>query len=363
MPVGKGKITWKRRMAAGRIWVLALALSFLGTDPGFAMEAPGDQDSRWEYSQEDHNWYFYETDRTSPYIGWLDFHGERYWFDEQGRMADNGFRSIGGKQYYFFINGHMARNQFVGMKYYGEDGQPEDAHDVRKFGKESITTEQRDLFSDALYEVPRSWIARFMEEGWQFMCYTSKKYFSAPDTDMGIYYVYHSVDTHYRKLKFTDVDAVLQAFGEYVGYSAGLYKKDHVFMEQLWADEPALGKLLDIPDYYSGDSRFYFGKLFAAYLDEQQRTEILRTAPKSAQVLEELLHMHDTDEVREWHRQRLLAEQEEAASREQRRIQVEGYGPGVPRETKTQAEEGAGQEAAKQESTGQEDIGQEGAGA
>lgn len=336
--MGKERHQRNCQMAGSRALVLAFVLSFVLAAPCSAMEAPGDQDPRWEYSQEDHNWYFYETDRAVPYTGWLDFHGERYWFDGQGRMADDGFRTIDGKQYYFFINGHMARNQFVGMKYYDADGQPDDTHEVRKLGRESITTEQRDLFSDALYEVPRSWIARFMEEGWQFMCYTSKKYFSAPDTEMGIYYVYHSVDTYYHKLKFTNVDAVLQAFGEYVGYSAGLYKRDHVFMEQLWADEPVLGKLLDIPDYYAGDAKFYFGKLFAAYLDEQQQAEILRLAPKTAQVMEELLHMHDDDQTRQWYRERLLARQEENARREERRIAMEGYGPGVTRETDAETE-------------------------
>lgn len=314
-------------------WRLALFFAALWAFPCFAMEAPGDQDPRWEYSQEDFNWYFYEDGKT-PYTGWLDFHGERYWFDDQGRMADGGERVIDGKPCYFFINGHMARDQFVGMKYYDGDGQPDPDKDVRKFGKNAITAEQRDLFSDALYAVPRSWTARFMDEGWQMMFYTSKNYFSAPDTDMGIYYVYHQVDNHYKKLKFTDVDAAVQAFGEYVGYSAGLYRKNHVWMEQLWKDEPALRNVLDIPDYYAGDSKFYFGKLFAAYLSDETRDEVLRLAPEAAQVLEEILHMHDTDEARRWHRKRLAAEKEEAARREERRIAQEGYGPGVPRESR-----------------------------
>lgn len=311
---------------------LAMALAVASGFSSYGMEGPGDQDVRWVYSQKDYHWYFYETEET-PHTGWLQHHGEWYWFDDAGRMAEGGFRDAGGGRYYFFINGHMAWNQFVGMKYYGQDGQNDPAHDVRLFGRETVTSEQKDLFSDYLYQVPRSWIARFMEEEWQMMFYTSKKYFSAPDTDRGIYYVNHNVDTHYRKLKFTHVDAVLQGFGEYVWYSAGLSRKNHVLMEQLWKEEPGLAGILEIPDYYASDSKFYFGKLFAAWLDGEKREKIWMAAPETGRILDEILHMHDEPELREWHRQRLEAEMEAVRLRREQRTAEEGYGPGVPRET------------------------------
>lgn len=340
----------EKQKRAGRIvsccMSLALVWIFLlfPAAPYMAMDAPGDQDPRWEYSQADHNWYFFESDRDAPHTGWLDFHGERYWFDGQGRMASGGLRTIDGKQYYFFINGNMARNQFVGMDYYDGDGQKDDSHEVRKIGRESITAEQRDLFSDELYEVPRSWIARFVEEDWEFLCYTTRKYFAAPDTDRGIYYVYHSVDTYYKKVKFIDVESVRQAFGEYVGYSAGLYKRNHVWMERLWQDARVLKDLLELPDYYADDAQFYFGKLFDAYLDEETREEIRELAPESARVLETILHMHDDEETLQWHKQRLLREQEEAERRKERES-TWNYGPGAAKkemgtEAETEAETG-----------------------
>lgn len=311
-------------------WVLALALSVADSFPGLGMEAPGNGDPRWVYSQKDYHWYFYETE-GEPHTGWLNFLGEWYWFDEAGRMANGGFLDVGGGRYYFFVNGNMAYNQFVGMNYYGENGESDPEHDVRRFGKAAITSEQRDLFSDALYEVPRSWIARFMDEGWQMMFYTSRTYFSAPDTDQGIYYVYHSVDTYYKKLKFTDVDALHQAFGEYAGYSAGLYKKDSVLMEQLWKEEPALAGILEIPDYYASDSKFFFGKLFAAYLDERKRLEIWQVSPEAGAVMEEILYMHEDDQIRNWHRETLEAELERERQRQEMGVTGSGYGPGVPR--------------------------------
>ncbi len=322
-----------------RTLAFVLVLSVIYSFPGFGMDAPGNGDPRWVYSQKDYHWYFYEEEE--PYTGWLKFEGEWYWFDEEGRMANGGFLDVGGVRYYFFVNGHMAHEQFVSMKYYDENGQDDPDHDVRKFGKTAITGEQRDLFSDYLYEIPRSWIARFMEEGWQMMFYTSRKYFSAPDTNQGIYYVYHSVDTHYKKLKFTDVEAVQQAFGEYVGYSAGLYKNGNVLMEQLWKDEPALAGLLEIPDYYASDAKFYFGRLFAAYLDEGKKEEIWQMSPESGEILEDILWINEDEETRNLRKQRLTAQLEQQRQRRELGIGEYAYGPGVPKAEKSREEQGA----------------------
>ena len=62
----------EKRRYADRIvpWGMSFALAwvfllFLAA-PCLAMDAPGDQDPRWEYSQTDHNWYFFESDRKTP---------------------------------------------------------------------------------------------------------------------------------------------------------------------------------------------------------------------------------------------------------------------------------------------------------
>lgn len=321
-----------------RVWfsrlVPALILMLGNSISGYAMEAPGDGEPGWYYRQENHHWYYY-NEEEKIHTGWLNYHGEWYWFNDDGWMADGGIRSIGGIPYYFFINGNMAWNQYVGMKFYNEEGMHAPEHDVRVIGKKSPSGEDRDLFSDYMYEIPRSWIARFIRDGWQMMFYKQKKYFAAPDTSQGIYYVYHNVDTHYKKIKFTDVDSVLQAFGEYVGYASGCFKKEDARMEALWAQEPAIASFLGIPDYYQNDAKFYFGKVFAAYLDEQDREVLLRLSPETCRIMEEILLLEEDEETRERLREKAQREQELADWQREQTAAEEGFGPGIKREERS----------------------------
>ena len=192
-------------MEKSRIGALLLAMAFMLTDvfPGYAMEAPGDGEDGWQYMQENYHWSYYNEDGI-VHKGWLKYNGEWYWFDDNGWMFSGGNTVIDGNSYYFFINGNMAYNQYVGMKYYDGNGQQQSKHDVRVIGNTVPDSEDKDLYSDAMYLIPRSWIARFIEDGWQMMFYKQKKYFAAPRTSQGIYYVYHSVDSLYKKVKFTD---------------------------------------------------------------------------------------------------------------------------------------------------------------
>lgn len=326
-----GKDQWSVKKDKIGVITLVMLLVFSQPMSGYAMEAPGDGEAGWYYDQKGHHWYYREGDQDI-HRGWLFYNGEWYWFSQDGWMAEGGTRSVDGLSYYFFINGHMAWNQYVGMYFYGEDGQRQKEHDVRIIGTKSPEGEDRDLFSDYLYQIPRSWIARFLKDGWQFMFYKQKKFFAAPDTSMGIYYVYHSVDTHYKKVKFTDVDSVLQAFGEYVGYTAGCYKEGNEWMEILWQEQQALLPVLELPDYYVNDARFYFGKVFAAYLDSEGHKEMIKASPKACEVLEEILHMEDDEKTRERLREKARAEREAWEKRRERIDVPENYGPGVKRE-------------------------------
>lgn len=319
--------------------LLALALALMNVFPGCAMEAPGDGEDGWYYMQENYHWSYYNEGGTI-HKGWLKYNGEWYWFYDNGWMAGGGNTIIDGNSYYFFLNGNMAWNQYVGMKYYGENGQQQPEHDVRVIGSMAPDSEDKDLFSDSMYLVPRSWIARFIKDGWQMMFYKQKKYFEAPRTGQGIYYVYHSVDSRYKKVKFTDVDSVLQAFGEYVGYAAGCYEEDNPWMNVLWEEQTAITPLLDLPDYYADDADFYFGSVFAAYLDEEARESMLRISPEVCRVMEEILHLEDDEEARARYQEKVQKEQQEASLRAERTVREEGYGPGVKREeTEEQKEE------------------------
>lgn len=314
----------------GLLAAISVLVLWIPTTAAHAMEAPGGGDEDWIYSEEDHGWY-YREESGRLHTGWLKDEGEWYWFDGEGRMADGGEQYAGSGRYYFFPNGQMAWNQYVGMKYYDEEGQVQDDRSVRTVGSGSPSSEDKDLFSDAMYYVPRSWIAQFVKDDWQFMFYTKKKYFEAPETSAGIYYVYHDVDTRYKKIKLTRGEDALQAFGEYVGYASGCYRKDSQWMKTLWAEYPSVNAVLNIPDYYASNGRFYFGKLFGAYLNEETRDSIQRMSPKACEVMEEILHWKDDEETRaRYERARQQEQQAEAARQEQIYIK-EGYGPGVKR--------------------------------
>lgn len=346
MPGRKG-LRAVRRSRIG-ILVFIAVMAVMKTVPVYAMEAPGDGEDGWYYMQNNYHWCYYDEAR-GLHKGWLKYNGEWYWFDDKGWMASGGNTAIDGASYYFFINGNMAWNQYVGMKFYGEDGQPQSEHDVRVIGSKTPDSEERDLFSDYMYQIPRSWIARFVRDGWQMMFYKQKKYFAAPKTGEGIYYVYHSVDTHYKKVKFTDVDSLLQAFGEYVGYAAGCYEENNAWMDTLWEEQAAVLPLLEMPDYYEDDADFYFGCVFAAYLDEDTKESMMRLSPAVCNVMEEILHMEDDEETRIRLQKKAQEEQEAAARRAERIIREEGYGPGVKREIQDEEKkDGDGQDEEEQ---------------
>ena len=319
------------------VMAVPMAQAMPATEQAFAMEAPGNGGSRWFYSDKNHHWYYYDEDRN-VHTGWLKYEGEWYWFDSSGWMENSGSAVIDGVPYHFYVNGHMTWNQYIGLKYYDGDGQQDEEHNIRVVGSENPTSEDRDLITDYLYEVPRTWIAQFIKDDWQFMFYKKKNYFAAPSTDMGVYYVDHSVDTHYKKAKFTEADSILQAFGEYVGYAAGCYKEGDTRMQTLWNEYNTLRNVLEIPDYYSNDAQFYFGKLFAAYLDGETRDDIINSSPEACEVLEEILHLKDDAETRAYLKEKREAEQQAAAERAARVAAEEGYGPGVKRPEEEDAE-------------------------
>lgn len=263
-----------------------------------AMEAPGGGDSDWYYDQDTYEWS-YRKNGGDPHTGWLNFEGEWYWFDQDGTMQSGGEAKIDGNSYYFFVNGNMAWNQYVGMKFYDSEGLYDQLYDVRVIGDEAPDSEEKDLLSDYLYQIPRTWQHSFTRSGWEMMLYTEKDFFAAPKNGDEIYYVYHDIDTHYKKIKFTDVDSVLQGWGEYMGYAAGCYEKNSEWMDQIRQDLPSLQVILQIPEYYKDNAQFCFGKVFAAYLDEESFAEMAKLAPKTCRVIEEILHMKEDAKTRE----------------------------------------------------------------
>lgn len=313
-------------MRTKRWWLSLLTVFFLlyPVIPVFAMDAPGSGGENWYYNDRNHQWYYYDENQE-VHTGWLFYGGDWYWFNEDGQMVSSGNYNIDGTLYYFFTNGRMAQNQYVGLQYLDRDGFRLEEQDIRVVGSTNPTSEDRDLITDALLEVPRGWFAQFEKDGWQFMFYKRRNYFEAPDTEQGIYYVYHSVDLNYKKVKFTDSESVLQAFGEYIGYAAGLYEDDSELMNRIWAEAMPLNTVLNIPDYYSDNTQFYFGKVFAHYLDYQGRREMEELTPALCELMGDILHMKD--EYPEYYQ----TEKEENRKRRQEQADYQESlgGPGV----------------------------------
>ena len=121
------------------------------------------------------------------------------------------------------------------------------------------------------------------------MFYTKKTYLEAPDTNLGVYYMNYKLDTTYKKLKFTDPEDLTRGFGEYIGYSLGLFEENNVQMKTMWGDSRTVSQMVEMPDYYENDPAFYFGILCKLFWDGETSKRLEEAAPETYEVLKELL--------------------------------------------------------------------------
>lgn len=256
----------------------------------------GELGTGWCYNEDKDRWYYFNEDGTFQ-KNWFYEKGNWYWFSYYGEMADDGYKTIDGKRYYFFDDGRMASNQYVGLEYIDENGTPDSRYDIVLEGREkTISKEEKEQITVALKNIPRGWIRYFNEKGWKMMYYTDKSYFSAPDTEEGVYYVYHKLDTSYKKLKFTDPDSLTKAFGEYIGYAAGCYEEDSQYGKQLKEQQQLLLSSVYIPSYFDGDIKFYFGQLTQAYLGWDTKNEVKSASQTAYDIMTTILYAKETED-------------------------------------------------------------------
>ena len=91
----------------------------------------------------------------------------------------------------------MAANQYVEMNYYDENGLRDKQYDITIQGKRRPTAEEKKGITEAMEGIPREWIRKFNESGWELMFSRIRNIIPPPDR-AGIYYVYHKTDTHYK---------------------------------------------------------------------------------------------------------------------------------------------------------------------
>lgn len=242
----------------------------------------------WAYDADEEQWRFMDEDGVVT-KGWLYQGGAWYWFDSSGLMYNRGFRMVDGHKYYFYEDGQMAANQYVEMDYYDENGLRDKRYDMTIQGKRRPTGEEKEQITKALAGIPREWVKEFTESGWEFMYYTDKKYFSAPKTDQGIYYVYHKTDKNYKKLKFTNPETLGLAFGEYIAYATGNDKEESEFLADFYQYLEGSSLAEPLPSYFDNEPAMLFGSLIECYGNTEVRIDMKRNSPELVKNLEEAL--------------------------------------------------------------------------
>ena len=242
----------------------------------------------WAYDEDDECWYHAAEDGELT-KGWLHAGGAWYWFDSKYKMYNRGYRMVDAHKYYFYENGQMAANQYVEMNYYDENGLRDKQYDITIQGKRRPTAEEKKGITEAMEGIPREWIRKFNESGWELMFFTDKKYYSAPRTEQGIYYVYHKTDTHYKKLKFTKPESLALAFGEYVASATGNDKEENAFMADYQQYLMDSGIAQPLPSYFDNDSSMLFGNLFENYCKPEVRADMKKLSPSLYRYMEETL--------------------------------------------------------------------------
>ena len=265
----------------------------------YCFSESGEQMLGWCYNDEEEKWHYYKEDGTAQKGWYQDDRKNWYWFSIKGEMAASGYKNISGKRYYFFDNGQLAANQFVGLFYMDENGQRNKEFDITLDGKKtssSVSSEAKDAFTEASKNIPRDWIKKFTDQGWEIIYYPGKQYLSAPMTESGIYYVCHKLDINYKKIKICQPEDLTAAFGEYIGYVSGLYSSSSQDATDLLMGRDSVEEFVYIPDYFSDDMKFYFGKLVAAYVgNSSDRAEMEESAPQVTEILKRILY-HDKRE-------------------------------------------------------------------
>lgn len=245
----------------------------------------------WIYDEDTDSWY-HAGDDGALTVGWYHAGDAWYWFDSKCVMYHGGSRMVSGHKYYFFENGQLAANQYVGLYYYDCDGLRDNAHDIRLMGKRRPSDSEKEQITKELSGVPREWIKKFVDSGWELMYYTDKAYFSAPKTDKGIYFVNYNTDTHYKKIKFSKPAGLAMAFGEFAASTLS----DEEISKALTDFEQYLsvsGLVQPLPSYFDDKTEMQFGNLFAACADEDIRADIRKEAPELYEYIKNLGFWHE----------------------------------------------------------------------
>lgn len=248
----------------------------------------------WIYDEEKAEWG-YADESGELHTGWLQSGDIWYWFDSSGVMYKGGDRMINGHKYYFYENGQMAADKFASMNFYNSDGVKTNSHRITIKGKRSITADEKAEITRQMAEIPSYWVRKFINDGWELMFFTDRKYFQAPSTESGIYYVYYQTDIKYKKLKITNPKDLRMAFGEYIAYKTGNYSdlKDEYTTALEVAGEYYSGRQL--PSYFDSNTAMQFAASFEAWSDPLVKSKLKEEGKPMLEKLDRLFKSDSFD--------------------------------------------------------------------
>ena len=258
----------------------------------------GSMATGWLYDYDRDRWYYANEEGTYT-TGWLYAGGGWYYFNSSGRMVADGRQLVDGIMYNFYENGRMIGAGYEGLKFYNSDGVRDSEHDITIRGERNVGSEEKNKITEAFSRIPSYWVQRFVDEGWELIYYTDRKYFSAPETDQGIYYVRYKTDMTYKKIKFTDPDSLVMAFGEFIAQEQDAdeqsgnntaWAADGVATVTLSDVAAAYNQynednsgLSELPSYFNDKSEMIFAKMFENYTTSQIHADIRTEDPSLAE--------------------------------------------------------------------------------
>lgn len=243
----------------------------------YFLNADGSLASGWQKYTGDNGtekWYYYDENGNAK-TGWFEDGGKWYYFGADGTMTADTARTIDGAKYVFHADGSLRANEYDGFRYIDVTGQEDPSHDVKAEDvdgrKASVESDLRDEIADRLNALPKGWLKKFVDDGWQFVYCPDHDYFSVKRTDDGDdpYYVYYKLNAGSKTLCFSDPDYLWQGFGEYV------YRIDRENLDSdrfTWKVDDGreeIEKMGGLPDGAASDYRLAYGVLLSEYLTEE----------------------------------------------------------------------------------------------
>lgn len=248
----------------------------------------------------DDKWYYFDQNGNAV-IQWLFDDGNWYWFNGSGIMSTETVRTIGGLKYYFNEDGSLKTNTYIGVKYFNSEGQPDARYNVTAENRDGkkITVDDgvKEEIAEKLNAIPKGWLKKFVDDGWTFIYCPEKEYYSSVKYEDGgdRYYIRYKLSTYDKNIRFTDVDAILAGFGEYVYRTAKQELRDYKFSWEAGYKTDEICRLTEIPESVAEDTQSVFGVLFAEYLDESGRDQMGEEMPDICWIMEKIIESRDAD--------------------------------------------------------------------